>query len=178
MKVLHILVLLCSCIRRALYNIEKYLRYVQDVSKQTGRVIENSRYRLWMRTSVRRILGWFKVSWSSKNILFFAGSKRHFDCSDSETAGTLLSVSDKQSVYECWSRSASCCWTNTGWEVAVMTEQKNTPHENTGFKSFLCPTILGSKKLLNNQIARSKVSLPTLPGKRNLSRYPCYRELF
>jgi len=30
MKLLHIPVLLCSCIRPALYNIEKYLRFVQD----------------------------------------------------------------------------------------------------------------------------------------------------
>ncbi len=30
MKLLHIPVLLCSCIRPALYNIEKDLRFVQD----------------------------------------------------------------------------------------------------------------------------------------------------
>ena len=30
MKLLHIPVLLCSCIRAALYNIEKDLRFVQD----------------------------------------------------------------------------------------------------------------------------------------------------
>ena len=30
MKLLHIPVLLCSCIRPAIYNVEKYLRFVQD----------------------------------------------------------------------------------------------------------------------------------------------------
>jgi len=33
MKLLHIPVLLCSCIRAALYNIEKDLRFVQDQAR-------------------------------------------------------------------------------------------------------------------------------------------------
>ena len=58
MKLLHIPVLLCSCIRPALYNIEKGLRFVQDQAghgtnshlcqERTTR-LANGRYRLWMR---------------------------------------------------------------------------------------------------------------------------------
>ncbi len=65
MKLLHIPVLLCSCIRAALYNIEKDLRFVQDqaghgtnspfMPRRTTR-LTNGGYRLWMRKSFRRIL--------------------------------------------------------------------------------------------------------------------------
>ena len=57
----------------------------------------------------------FKLKEFGKNFRLFAGPKRSFDRCDTEIAGTLLAVSDKQGLYKCRSCPAPCGRAIAGW---------------------------------------------------------------
>ena len=88
MKLLHIPVLLCSCVRPALYNIDKDLRFVQEIRLDTlirypqppfttRQTIgpESARYKLWIRRSFRWIL---RLSLKDRPLSLHQGKIGHF----------------------------------------------------------------------------------------------------